>query len=198
MILRADEIRRSLTGAWLLLKGKPEGMRAFDTSIEGFWRSFGVILLLCVPFVIIVMAEQRIIIEDPMIIVDEATQTSFALAKAIGFVLDWVCLPILVALLAKPLGISQRFVPYIVARNWASVIAILPYTVPALLFVLGLISSTVTVFLTLVAVGFVLRYSYMVARIALQAPMSLAIGFVVLDTVLSFVIGAAVNRAIGI
>lgn len=198
MIPTLEEIHRSLAGSWQLFMGRAEGMRAFDVSIDGFWRSFGVIVLLCVPYAITVVAEQRIIDEEATLVLGDFSQQAYVLAKAIGFVLDWVCYPVLVALLARPLAISAHYVPYIVARNWTSAIAILPYVVPALLYNFGLISATTTMFLTLVAIGFVLRYRYVVARIALHAPVGLAIGLVVLDTVLSFVIGTAVNRAIGI
>lgn len=197
MILKPEEIRRSLAGSWELFKGRAEGMHAFDVSITGFWRSFGVILLLALPYAVTVIAEKRIIDQEAAIPLDDFSQQSFVFAKAIGFALDWACFPIIVALIARPLGISARYVPYIVARNWTSAIAILPYMAPALLYIAGLIDAGTTAFLTLVAIGFVLRYRYLVARIALHATIGMAIGLVALDTVLSFVIGAAVNRAIG-
>lgn len=198
MILKPEEIRRSLAGSWELFKGRPEGMHAFDVSITGFWRSFGVILLLALPYAVTVLAEKKIVDVEGPIPLDDFSQRTFVFAKAIGFALDWACFPILLALLAGPLGISARYVPYIVARNWTSAIAILPYMVPALLYITGLIEAGAAAFLTLFAIGFVLRYQYIVARVALDATIGMAIALVALDTVLSFVIGAAVNRAIGL
>ncbi|AXS42379.1 hypothetical protein D1F64_02395 [Breoghania sp. L-A4] len=193
-----EETRRSLAASWDLFKGRPHAMRGFDVSIEGFWRSFGVIVLLIVPYAVTVIAEQRIIAEEVILLEGTFSERAYVLAKAIGFVLDWICYPVIMALLARPLAISHRYVGYIVARNWTSAIAILPYMVPALLYNFGMINAGLTMVLTLIAVGFVLRYRYVVARAALNATVSLAIGLVVLDTLLSFLIGTAVNRAIGI
>ena len=193
-----EETRSSLAASWDLFRGRPHAMRGFDVSIAGFWRSFGVIVLLCVPYAITVVAEQRIIAEQAIILPAAFHESAYALAKSVGFVLDWICYPLVLALLARPLAISHHYVGYVVARNWTSAIAILPYMVPALLYNFGLISAGLTMLLTLVAVGIVLRYRYVVARTALGVTAGLAIGLVVLDTVLSIVIGTAVNRAIGI
>ena len=54
----SDEIARHAGAAWALFKGDRQGIRAFDMSVEGFWRSFGVIVLL-LPAIGIVMAAER-------------------------------------------------------------------------------------------------------------------------------------------
>ena len=42
-------VRENLAGAWQVMLGRPEGLDRLDTSLEGFWRSFGVIVLVA-PF----------------------------------------------------------------------------------------------------------------------------------------------------
>ncbi|MDN3721819.1 hypothetical protein QW131_28210 [Roseibium salinum] len=63
-----------------------------------------------------------------------------------------------------------------------------------LLFLLGIISSGIAVLLSFSCLLVVLWYRFLVARIALQAPISLAIGVVVLDIVLTLVIAQIVGH----
>jgi len=40
MILTADEVVQSLKGSFRLIRREADGLRAFDVSVGGFWRSF--------------------------------------------------------------------------------------------------------------------------------------------------------------
>ena len=40
-----DDIQAYLAGAWRLMMGKPDGVRALDVSADGFWNSFFAILV---------------------------------------------------------------------------------------------------------------------------------------------------------
>ena len=59
-MLDRDEIARSLTGAWHLFLDRPDAMRYFDLSIEGFWRSFRAIVLLLPAYILSTLAERVI------------------------------------------------------------------------------------------------------------------------------------------
>jgi hypothetical protein len=118
--MRASELRSNLSGAWEIMTGRPEGLARLDVSVEGFWRSFAAIVLI-VPSVLIVMASQRASMAaagEPLSPVTGAVLGFNALALA----LDWFTFPFLFGLLAKPLGVAGRYVPFIVARNWAAVL----------------------------------------------------------------------------
>ena len=54
-MLSLAEIGPALYGAWRLAHFDPDGMRYFDRSIAGFWRSFRVALL-GAPLWIIILA----------------------------------------------------------------------------------------------------------------------------------------------
>jgi len=102
-------------------------------------------------------------------------------------------LPIILAALAAPIGISNRYVPFIVARNWTSLLASVPFLITYSLFMLGIIPLGIMVLLSLTSLVVVLWYRFLVARIALQATISLAVGIVILDFLLSLVIAQIVT-----
>lgn len=196
-MLSAEEIQRSLGGAWLLFKGRDEGMRAFDTSIDGFWRSFRVILLMLPVYFIILAGQRDVILSTPEINTGGFSDGTFFTLNMIGALVDWVAYPIVIALIAGPLGLSGRYIGFIVARNWTSFIALLPYAILMSLSLVGVLSGVLLSLLMLVALGVVLRYRFVTTRAALGTPLSLTIGLVVLDFVLSLVLSLSIDRLIG-
>ncbi|WP_297591382.1 hypothetical protein [Roseibium sp.] len=189
-----SEIRAALDGSWLLLRNRPEGMAFFDQSIQGFWRSFGVVVLLLPVFLVSGLAEKQFYFSENLYHPEGFPEGAFWTAQLFGLGIDWVALPIILALLAAPIGISQRYVPFIVVRNWTSLLASVPYLVTYLLFLLGIIPPGIAVLLSFSCLVAVLWYRYLVARIALQATISLAIGIVVLDILLTLVISQVVGN----
>ncbi|MEO9903099.1 MAG: hypothetical protein ABJ360_16475 [Roseobacter sp.] len=193
-MLSGQEIARALQGSWMLLRNRPEGMRGFDLSIEGFWRSFAVVFLLVPLFVVSSLAERKLLLDET----DFLPAGSFWLAQFTSLGLDWVVLPLLLAGLAKPLGISAGYVPFIVARNWTSLLAALPYVFVGLLYLAGLIAPGIMVLLSLVTLIVVIWYRFIITRVALQASMSMTIGVVMLDIILSLLIGEIAGRIWGL
>jgi hypothetical protein len=49
---------RSLSGAWDVMNGRPAGLEKLDLTLEGFWRSFAVIVP-AIPLDAIVLAGDR-------------------------------------------------------------------------------------------------------------------------------------------
>lgn len=188
-----NEIRAALDGSWLLLRNRPEGMTFFDQSIHGFWRSFQVIFLLIPAFLLSGLSEKQLYFIENLYHPEGFPNRAFWTAQAFGLGIDWVALPIILAALAVPIGISHRYVPYVVARNWTSLLASIPFMINYMLFLLGIISPGIAVLLSLTCVVVVLWYRFLVARIALQASISLAVGIVVLDILLSLVIAEIVG-----
>jgi len=193
-LVSLGEIRAALDGSWLLLRNRPEGMAFFDQSIQGFWRSFSVIFLLIPAFLVSGLAEKEFYFAENMFHPDAFPDGSYWTAQFFGLAVDWITLPILLALVAVPIGISHRYVPFIVVRNWTSLLASVPYMITYLLFLLGIIPPGIAVLLSFSCLLAVLWYRYLVARIALQAPISLAIGVVVLDVLLTLVISQLVGH----
>lgn len=197
-MLSSSEITRGLAGGWQLFKGDPNGMRAFDLSFEGFWRSFQVILLLSPLLLVLLASERALLLEQTALTPETFPTTEFVWSRIAGFVLGWIDYPVVLALLAGPLGLRGRYVPLIVAVNWASLIQAPPMAVPALLHLLGIASLDAANLMTLVVLGVMLRYQFVVTRAATGAPIGFSIGLVALDYVLSLAVGLGLSSLVGI
>jgi hypothetical protein len=196
MIERA-EIARALKGSWRLLLGDERAMAWFDTSIDGFWRSFRVILLV-LPVPLVELAAQRSL-PDAVHLDPKVFEGPFYwIVGLLAYVVAWIAFPIVLALLAKPLGVSRAYVPYMVARNWTTLVAAVPSFVFTGLFALGVIPLGVLGPLNLAALAFGLYYAWLVTRIACAVPMGLAAGLVALDFLLTLVVYRVADRVIGL
>lgn len=185
-------LRNNLAGAWALMLGRPEGLDLFDLSLDGFWRSFGAIFLIA-PFAMLALLSQRLLMAangDP-----PAPLTGGGLSlQMVALLADWLIFPLLFAALARPLGLGARYVPFIVARNWASVIVAAMVAGAHALHVLGVLSSEIAPLVMFVAVALALRISYVIARTALAVSMGMALPIVVLDFLISLTVWSAVDR----
>jgi hypothetical protein len=190
-----DEIVRSLTGAWRLFLDRPDAMRYFNISIDGFWRSFYAIVLILPIYVFIALAEHRRILTDSLAD-DDFSGSAFIINKGLSMALDWVTLPILLALLAGVLGVGRTYAGFIVARNWGAVLAITPFGAIALLFLLGILGSDSANIISLVILIVVVRFNYLIARRALGVDVFFAVGLVIADFVISLAIVAVTDTLV--
>ncbi len=169
----------SLSGAWDVMNGRAEGLRKLDLTIDGFWRSFGAVVLI-LPVALIAMASERVVL--PAAGGDAVALTGgYVVLRLIAVIIDWLAFPAILALFARPMGIATRFVPYIVARNWAAVLVSFMFAVPHLFHALGLLPTGMLSFALLILFGIAVWFSYVVVRTALQVPPVLAIPIVVLE-----------------
>jgi hypothetical protein len=192
MMLDREEIVRSLTAAWELFLDRPGAMRNFDVSVDGFWRSFAAVILVVPSYALAVLAERQLSAAiDPAAPVQDGA--AFLVQNVLGLGLDWVALPVILALLARPLGIARHYPEFVVARNWGAVIAAVPFGVIGLLIVLGLLGGELANLLMFAALIIVLRYTYLIARRSLDVSLGFAIGIVVLDFVVSLTLALALD-----
>jgi len=191
-----DEIFRSLTGAWWLFLDRQGAMRHFTLTVDGFWRSFAAIVFVLPAYALAALAERQGLLTDATAAAG-FSDAAFFLDKAVAIGLDWVSLPILLALLARPLGFSAAYPAFIVARNWSAVLAVLPFGLLAFLQIVGVLDGDMASFLSLAALIVVLRYNFLVARRALDCSIGFAVGIVVLDFVLSLALATAVDVLFG-
>lgn len=190
-MLTRDEITRSLTGAWELFLDRPGAMRFFDMSVDGFWRSFAAVVLVVPSYAFAVLADQRMAAADPTLPLESGA--GLVIHNGIGLLLDWIALPLILALLARPLGIARHYPEFVVARNWCAVIAAVPFGVIGLLIVAGVVGTDFGSLLMLAALVAVLRYNYVIARRSLEASVGFAIGIVVLDFVVSLTLALSLD-----
>ncbi len=193
-MISLDEVARSLNGAWLLFFDRPNAMRLFDASYGGFWRSFQAVILVVPAYELTVLADHRAYLAAAE--AGTFNEAAYFAAKWLAFAFDWVTLPLLLAALARFLNIQKGYPAYVVARNWSSVLTVLPFAVIALADLAGLISPQVLFFPSLLALAIALRFSYLIARRALDVGVDVAIGFVVLDFLVSLALTMVIGRVL--
>ncbi|MER2536670.1 MAG: transporter [Rhizobiaceae bacterium] len=116
-----DEIQRYLFGAWRLMLGRADGLRLMDLSADGFWNSFFAIVV-SVPALVVGWVGLALDIDpDPA---HTSGRIGIVLRLAVVDFASWVVPLAALALVARPAGVADRFVHYVVATNWASALLI--------------------------------------------------------------------------
>ena len=176
------EVQLAVGGALKLARGDASGLSFFDTSIDGFWRSFraGVI---CYPFFLILLvfrvsAAHWAASGVPRIVIVET----------IGYVISWVAFPLLMLPLSRWLGREDRFLAFMVAYNWSQLPQTALFVVLAANSAAGLLPHALAQFADFAAAVAVLLYEWYIARVALAVSASQAVPVVLLDLVLGSVL----------
>ncbi len=185
-------VRESLAGAWLVMRGRPEGLKRLDLSLDGFWRSFAALALI-VPFALLGSISQRRLMQTAGD-APEAVGAGGPGAEALALAADWFLFPLIFALVARPLGLGSRYVPFIVARNWGAVLVAAMVAVIHAAHVAGLLPSQIMPMLLIVAIAIALRFAYLIARTALAVSLRLALPIVILDLLISLTVWSAFDR----
>jgi hypothetical protein len=159
-----------------------------DTSIEGFWRSFALVLVVA-PLAVQTLIGEEAAPADAAAVIEPLTAASIILF-AITVLVDWFTFPLVFALLAPSFGLGSRYVPFIVARNWASVIISGIVAIVHVLRIFGLLPIVILPFALLFVLGLALWLSYVIVRTTLSVSITMALPIVVLDFLLSLVIWA--------
>jgi hypothetical protein len=191
-MLSVATIRENVSGAWAVMRGQPEGLARLDLSLDGFWRSFAVVILL-IPFIVLALASQRELMAASGQAVAPIGTGEIALGLVILLV-DWFTFPLIFAALARPFGLGQRYIPFIVARNWAAlIISAIAASVHALNLT-GVAPPDLVSILLLVTLGVTVRFAYIIARTTLAAPIGVVLPIVFLDLLISVTVWALFDR----
>jgi len=193
--LDRDEIARSLTGAWRVFLDKPDAAGFFDLTVNGFWRSFRAIVLMIPAYALTAAAEFQALVGSPAA---DFSGLNFVFAKTIASGLDWITFPILLALVAEPLGITRSYTSFIIVRNWGAVLASAPFAVIDLLYIFGVFSEDATNVASLIFLIVQLRYNYLIASRTLGVGIGLAVAIVIADFAVSLMIMAIASGMAGL
>ena len=181
MIPNRAEIISSFFGAWRLFRIDPDAMRWFNTSMDGFWRSFFAAFLALPSFA---FAFAFHIAET-----DGAPEPAAAIVLgAIAYAAGWIVFPIVAAIVVQPMGYGHHYVPYIVAHNWAGALVAQAYLAVEILIRVGIFAGELGGFVAIILFVATLWYGWSVARVALATSASLAVALVVLATGLDYLI----------
>ncbi|WP_341912885.1 hypothetical protein [Ferrovibrio terrae] len=181
------EILSALKGLGLLLRGDGRALLCYDLSLDGFWRSFWLPLLMLVAYALLMQpdaAEQAYWGDDT---------TAFTLVQVVKFAAAWVAYFALIAGLSRLYGLGQRFAVFVVLYNWAQGI-----TTAATLPLLALARWDLLPAGTLGgwSTALLLAWLYIVVRIArlgLGAPLPLALAAAALDLMVSLLLHRVID-----
>lgn len=173
-----QEIQQYLTGVARLMLGRPDGLKLLDFSADGFWNSFFAIVVALPPLVVGWVG----IANEVAGMMDVATRFSLLVRLFFADMGAWVLPLVMLAVAARPMGIADRFVHYVVASNWASALFAWLMLPPALLrlFLPQAMDATILLSLLLFLVTLVLSWRLTVAVIARGPAMGSAVFFAML------------------
>jgi len=176
-----QELVSSVYGAFRLATLRPDGMAYFTATPEGFWHSF---------FAAVVVAPGYLIVNavgaEPA--VESANPVHDGVIYVLAYVISWIAFPLAMVPVSNLLERDERFIPYIVANNWAAVPQM------ALLVAVAIVraglgfSEALSALIGLITYGAVLAYLWFVARTALNVPGVAAVGVVALNIAISVIV----------
>jgi len=162
-----DDIFRYFTGVWKMMLGRKDGLAYLDISAEDFWASFYAIIVALPPLLATWVAYAADLTAGR----DEAgLRLAIVIRAAIVDIAAWIIPLVIIGLLARRIGISKRYAPYVIATNWGSALLawlFAPITLIQLFFPGALDFATLFAF---VLFGISIILSYRLTFIVLQRP----------------------------
>ncbi|HZH53400.1 MAG TPA: hypothetical protein VEZ16_16155 [Microvirga sp.] len=192
MIVTADEVNRSFKGTIDLLNSRVEGLKAFDMSERGFWRSFAAIWL-TLPAYIVSLAFERLrlgLIQPDRTLLDSLW---IDVVVALGHVAGFIALPVAMIWVARAFRLTDRYVPFVIVTNWITVAGLLVLSLPAMLLLLGWATPALASLFALAFSIIVLRLQWFATKATLRVPGLVAFAIVLLGLVLNSLVGTAMR-----
>ena len=178
------EAQLAIGGALKLARGDARGLGLFDTSLDGFWRSFRAALI-CYPMYLALLA-----MRVPAPPWDSAGVVRILVVESIAFVISWTAFPLLMLPLSRGIGRENRFLAFMAVYNWCQVPQTVLFLIIGFDISTGLLPGGAGDAVGLVAALAVMVYEWYIARVALAIPPMHAVLVVLLDLVL----GTALSR----
>lgn len=153
------EAAKGVYGAWRLAHADRTGLAYFDTSVAGFWRSFGAMIVALPAYAALVGL--GIAGYD-----GEVNYPGVLLVESIAYVIDWFAFPLAALYVSQWLGKRHNYIRLVVALNWARVLEA-ALMVPATL-VATMAPSGPLAFIPVAAFVAILAYHWWVIRASLD------------------------------
>ncbi len=182
----AREVVAALYGTWRLMRFDAGGMAWFDISITGFWRSFFAAVLVAPGFAVLLAFNLA------------ARGEPVGLGRAIvvwtvAYAVMWAAFPIAAILITRLLGLGGRYIPLIIAYNWANVPQVLLNLLAALISAGGTDAGEGGGLVVLAAFIYLRVYLWFVMRTALETTSLTAAALVLFDFVIGAIIGVTAS-----
>ena len=175
-----DDVWNSLRGSWRLFLRDTGGFDDFDLSVNGFWRSFAVIIPIAPVYLYAIAVQTGLEVPG-----QPAPEPAAMDLTAMGLVAQWFAWPIVMAVVAHFAGLTTNYVRYIVVYNWSSILVMLAQLAPVLLLTLGPSFIGIGSILLFAVYALVLYYRWYIAQTSLETTSAMAWALVLGDLVLS-------------
>jgi hypothetical protein len=179
-------ITAGLAGAFLLGRGKPEGLALMEDTPEGAWRSFAAALI-CLPAFLAIRLFAWAASSLP-----EGGFLRGLSAELIGYAIAWSAFALLSLPITMNWGRAAAWPRFIAAWNWTNVVqylVLLALMVPGLLGLPALLSGL----LSLAGLAYAIWLEWFVARRALGVDGLRAGLLVVVDLMLGLFLGGLIR-----
>lgn len=178
-----NEVQTAVSGALRLAVGDRRGLKFFDASIDGFWRSFRAGLI-CYPLYLLLVGFRVTDAEWEM-----SGTALILVVETIAYVISWVGFPLLILPVSRQFGRGDRFLSFMVAYNWAQIPQTAVFVLVGLAGASGLQPPSGAHLAGLLAAIAALVYEWYIARVALAATGTQATLVVIIDLLLATILG---------
>jgi len=176
-----------LRGLGRLVRFDVDGLGYFDRSIEGFWRSFRVMLLIAPLYAIIIPLELELI--KPT-----AGWPHVMITEILAYIVSWLLYPLVAYEICRLIGRETEYPGYIAVYNWSKMLIVTAQVVVWLPTLMGITAAETSNGLYHFVYYVFLIYLWFIARAALRIDSFGAVGMVFVGYVLTLVL-SAVHRA---
>lgn len=166
-----EDIQRFFIGTWRMMTGRADGISLLDISEDGFWNSFYA-MIVAAPALLIGWVSLSNDLAGEIGGLGDVGMSRFGIVARAAIVdgLSWVLPLVILAVVARKVGIAQRFPHYVVASNWGSALIAWLLLPASLLRLLLPASVDINALVGLASFGIVMALSYRLTQSALQKP----------------------------
>jgi hypothetical protein len=170
-----------LRGLRRLIQFDVGGLAYFDRSIEGFWRSFRVALLIAPLYSIILPFELELI--KPT-----AGWQHIMITEILAYIVSWLLYPLVAYEICRLIDREAEYPGYIVVYNWSRMLIVTAQVLVWLPTLMGITAAETSNSLYRVVYVVFLIYLWFIARAALRIDPFSAIGLVFTSSVLTLIL----------
>ena len=170
-----------LRGLGRLVQFDVGGLGYFDRSIEGFWRSFRVALLIAPLYAILIPFDLERI--QPT-----AGWQHIMITEILAYVVSWLLYPLVAYEICRLIGREAEYPGYIVVYNWSTILIVMANLLVWLPTAMGITEADTSNHLSLIVYVLFLIYLWFIARVALRIDPFSAIGLAFTSCVLTILL----------
>jgi len=186
-MISARQLAGALYGLYLLYRFDVRAWDFFDKSPRGFWASYVVAFALA-PLQLAHMA---------MLFKPDKSSLDFVpymVVQTLSYILSWTLFPFVMLYISRLVQRESRYFAHMVAYNWMQLPLALTLTSMLLLTDLQILPAAVIGIVGPVILVAIAVYGTFVAAIGLQVVTGTALSLVVLDYLLSLIVGELIRR----